>query len=75
MPVNTLKGEWRRLIKNDRLKRSSQVVSVVNDQVCIFGGEVQPRQPVDDKVDILSINAGKSTPPNEPSRYSSVNRY
>lgn len=59
MPINTLKGNWQRLIKTDRLKRSSQVLSVVNSHVCIFGGEVQPRQPVDDKVDVLSLNAGE----------------
>lgn len=60
MPVNTLKGTWRRLVKNDRLKRSSQILSVVNGQVCIYGGEVQPRQPLDDKVDIIALNAGTS---------------
>jgi hypothetical protein len=64
MPINTLKGNWQRLVKNDRLKRSSQVLSVVGDKICIYGGEVQPRQPVDDQIDILSISAGMSTPPN-----------
>ncbi|KAH6642904.1 kelch repeat protein-like protein [Boeremia exigua] len=56
MPINTLKGTWQRLVKNDRLKRSSQVLSVIDNQVCIFGGEIQPRQPVDDKVDIITLS-------------------
>lgn len=73
MPINTLKGNWQRIIHNDRLKRSSQVVSVVDGQVYIFGGEVQPRQPVDDQVDLLSTDVSMSTPPLEPSRYSSIN--
>ncbi len=63
MPINTLKGTWQRLVKNDRLKRSSQILSAINGQVCIFGGEIQPRQPVDDKVDIITLNAGTSAPP------------
>ncbi|KAJ8113275.1 hypothetical protein OPT61_g4567 [Boeremia exigua] len=60
MPISTLKGNWQRLAKNDRLKRSSQVLSIINGQVCIFGGEIQPRQPVDDKVDIVTLNAESS---------------
>lgn len=58
MPINTLKGKWQRIAANDRLKRSSHVVSVVNGQLHIFGGEVQPRQPVDDKVDVVALTAG-----------------
>ena len=63
MLINTLKGNWQRLAQNDRLKRSSQVVSVIDGQVCIFGGEVEPRQPVDDKVDHITLNDGQSAPP------------
>ncbi|KAJ4987622.1 kelch repeat protein [Stagonosporopsis vannaccii] len=65
MPINTLKGTWQRLVKNDRLKRSSQVLSVINGQACIFGGEVQPRQPVDDNVDIIALNAAPESPAHE----------
>jgi hypothetical protein len=74
MPINTLKGTWQRLAQNDRLKRSSQIVSVIDNHVCVFGGEVQPRQPVDDKVDVVALNSGewKSYPSiARPSRYSS----
>lgn len=57
-PISTLKGTWTRLLDEERLRRSSQVLSVVDQTVCIFGGEVQPRQPVDDKVDVFSLKLG-----------------
>jgi hypothetical protein len=57
MPINTLTGTWTRLLQTERLQRSSQVLSVIDNTVCIFGGEVQPRQPVDNKVDIISLNS------------------
>jgi hypothetical protein len=56
-PINTLKGTWTRLYDEERLRRSSHVLSVIGQTVCIFGGEVQPRQPVDDQVDVLSLTA------------------
>jgi hypothetical protein len=58
MPINVLKGTWSRLLEADRLRRSSQVLSVIDQTVCIFGGEVQPRQPVDDKIDVFSLKPG-----------------
>lgn len=57
-PINKLKGSWIRLVDDERLRRSSHVLSVVNDQVCIFGGEVKPREPLDDKVDVFSLKPG-----------------
>lgn len=62
MPISMLKGSWKRVLEEERLKRSSQVLSVIDNTVCIFGGEVQPRQPVDDKVDVFSLDHGKSSP-------------
>lgn len=56
MPVSTLSGTWTRLLAADRLRRSSQVVSAVGETVCVFGGEVVPRQPVDDKIDVISVS-------------------
>jgi hypothetical protein len=57
-PISTLKGTWTHLIDDERLRRSSQVLSVIDNTVCIFGGEVKPRQPVDDKVDVFSLMPG-----------------
>ncbi|KAJ4403341.1 hypothetical protein N0V91_006572 [Didymella pomorum] len=56
MPINTLKGNWQKIHSNDRLKRSSQIASVIDGTLHIFGGEVQPRQPVDDKVDVVVLS-------------------
>ncbi|CAN9358963.1 unnamed protein product [Alternaria alternata] len=55
MPISTLKGSWKRLLDDERLRRSSQVLSVIDQHVCIFGGEVKPREPIDDKIDIVSL--------------------
>jgi hypothetical protein len=68
-PIHTLKGDWQKIAANDRLKRSSQIASVINGALHIFGGEVQPRQPVDDKVDVVALSTGSIAPP-PPSRYS-----
>ncbi|KAJ4366209.1 hypothetical protein N0V83_007845 [Neocucurbitaria cava] len=59
-PISTLKGTWTRLLDEERLRRSSQVLSVIDQTVCIFGGEVQPRQPIDDKVDVFSLKPGST---------------
>lgn len=61
LPINTLKGTWTRLLDTERLRRSSQVLSVVNQKVCIFGGEVKPREPVDNKIDIFSLQPETTT--------------
>jgi hypothetical protein len=66
MPISTLKGSWTRLLETDRLQRSSQVLSVIDNIVCIFGGEVQPRQPVDDKTDVLSLTSNSGMLPHYP---------
>lgn len=58
-PISTLKGTWTRLLDTERLRRSSQVLSVIDDKICIFGGEVQPRQPIDDKIDVLFTTPGR----------------
>lgn len=57
-----LKGNWKRILSEDRLRRSSHVLSVLDNTVCIFGGEVQPRQPVDNQVDIVSLKSGRTSP-------------
>lgn len=51
-----LTPKWSRLIATQRLYRSSQTVTVVGQQAYIFGGELVPRQPVDNKLDIIEIS-------------------
>lgn len=62
LPINTLQGSWARLLDTDRLRRSSHALSVINQTVCIFGGEVEPREPVDAKIDLLSLQPGIVNP-------------
>lgn len=62
-PVQEMAGlsaTWRQLTTSPILERSSQTVSVINDKVYIFGGELQPREPRDNNVHILNLNDGKS---------------
>jgi hypothetical protein len=53
-----LTGTWTRLLSSDRLRRSSHVLSAIGSDACIFGGERLPRQPVDNKVDALTLSPG-----------------
>lgn len=48
-------AEWSQLTSGDRLCRSSQAVSVVDSTIYVFGGELAPREPVDNKMDIFNI--------------------
>ncbi|OAR01531.1 hypothetical protein LLEC1_01508 [Akanthomyces lecanii] len=51
-----LDAKWSRLIASQRLYRSSQTVTVVGQQAYIFGGELVPRQPTDNKLDVIEIS-------------------
>ncbi|RSL62963.1 hypothetical protein CEP53_004571 [Fusarium sp. AF-6] len=46
---------WTRIASSVRLYRSSQAVSVVGEKMYIFGGELVPRQPVDNKIDVVKV--------------------
>ncbi|KAJ9447942.1 Nitrile-specifier protein 5 [Diplonema papillatum] len=43
------------------LLRSSHSVAVVKGTIFIFGGEIKPRVPVDDKVYAVELSGGKHT--------------
>jgi hypothetical protein len=58
MPVGSINATWSRLLASERLRRSSQVLSVIDQAIWIFGGEVLPRQPVDNQVDVVSLKPG-----------------
>ncbi|KAH6890288.1 kelch domain-containing protein [Thelonectria olida] len=51
-----LSASWVRLVSSARLQRSSQVLSIVSSKACIFGGELLPRQPVDNRVDVIDLS-------------------
>ncbi|KAF4954355.1 hypothetical protein FSARC_12152 [Fusarium sarcochroum] len=68
------RANWSRITSSKRLYRSSQAVSAIGQDVYIFGGELVPRQPVDNRVDVVTLGNTQdhgaqtlSTPVNAPS--------
>ncbi|KAF1971567.1 kelch repeat protein-like protein [Bimuria novae-zelandiae CBS 107.79] len=55
-PIWHLTGTWTRQHSAERLRRSSHVLSVLGNNAYIFSGEVQPREPVDDRIDVLPLS-------------------
>lgn len=53
-------GTWTRLLEVDALRRSSQAIAALGDKLAVFGGEIQPRQPVDNHVHLIPV--GKYAP-------------
>ncbi|KAF4501644.1 kelch repeat-containing [Fusarium agapanthi] len=47
---------WSRITSSKRLCRSSQAVSTIGQKIYIFGGELLPREPVDNRVDVVSLD-------------------
>ncbi|RSH83811.1 hypothetical protein EHS25_005426 [Saitozyma podzolica] len=52
--------KWSR-IPAEELPRSSHSVSVIDDKAYIFGGEVQPRKPVDNALHVIDLATGEHT--------------
>ncbi|KAM0274344.1 hypothetical protein ACHAQH_007939 [Verticillium albo-atrum] len=52
---------WTKLAESQRLQRSSQTVSVVGSAAYIFGGELLPREPVDNQLDVIDFGEGTSS--------------
>jgi hypothetical protein len=52
-------GTWTKLAESDDLRRSSQTLSVIDNQAFVFGGELVPRQPVDSKLHVIDIKTDK----------------
>jgi hypothetical protein len=48
-------AKWYPIAQSDRLCRSSQAVSVVGQKAYIFGGELHPRSPVGNRIDIVDF--------------------
>ena len=54
-------AQCHKVIENETLRRSSQVLSVVGNQAYIFGGELRPREPRDNDVHAVSLDNSKLT--------------
>lgn len=59
--MSTIPATWTKVASTERLSRSSQAVSVVDGAAYIFGGEVVPRQPVDNSLDIVTLSSETGT--------------
>ncbi|KAL4861992.1 hypothetical protein BDV12DRAFT_179548 [Aspergillus spectabilis] len=51
-----VRAVWRRIIEDASIKRSSQTVTVLAQDVYLYGGELRPREPVDSAVHRLSVD-------------------
>lgn len=51
-----ISAKWSRVFSNPRLCRSSQAISVIAKRAFIFGGELHPREPIDNQYDVVNIN-------------------
>jgi len=58
--MDEISAAWTKLGTSDQLQRSSHVVSVVDGDAYISGGELLPRQPRDNHVYKMDLKA-KST--------------
>ncbi|OIW24968.1 kelch repeat protein [Coniochaeta ligniaria NRRL 30616] len=52
-----LSASWTRLASSERLGRSSQSLSVLGSQAWVFGGELLPREPVDNRLDVVELKS------------------
>jgi len=59
-PTQPLKAKWQR-IDSPPLPRSSHSLSVVAGRAYIFGGEITPREPVDNDMHIITLPSGTVT--------------
>ena len=58
--MSSLQASWQHVAKTDDIRRSSQVAFVTDEDLLVFGGELKPRQPVDNKLYRVSLNRNGS---------------
>lgn len=51
-----VKAAWAQIANNGDISRSSQTISLSSQHVLLFGGEIKPRQPVDNKLYQIPLN-------------------
>ncbi|KAL7913387.1 kelch domain-containing protein [Trichoderma velutinum] len=56
MTTSNISARWTKLVAASRLCRSSHILSASASRVLIFGGELLPRQPVDNHVDQINVD-------------------
>ena len=56
-PTHPIHAKWHR-ISAPPLPRSSHTLSVVNGRAYIFGGEIKPREPVDNDMHVIILPSG-----------------
>lgn len=54
-PTMPLKAKFRRISTGNQLPRSSHSLSVIKGRAYIFGGEIRPREPVDNVMHIYTL--------------------
>ncbi|KAJ5335078.1 hypothetical protein N7452_007481 [Penicillium brevicompactum] len=54
-------AQCHKIVEDETLCRSSQVLSVVGNQAYIFGGELRPREPRDNDVHAVSLDNNKTS--------------
>lgn len=54
-----LTARWHKVLENEILQRSSQILSAVGSNAYIFGGELRPREPRDNDVHVVPFHSGK----------------
>ena len=59
-PTHPVRAKWHR-IDAPPLPRSSHTISVISGRAYIFGGEVSPREPVDNDMHIITLPSGTVT--------------
>jgi hypothetical protein len=54
--MKAISGTWKKIIDKDVLRRSSQVISAIGNQIFVYGGELKPREPVDNDIHVLEVS-------------------
>ncbi|CAD6574898.1 MAG: hypothetical protein ASARMPRED_006970 [Alectoria sarmentosa] len=55
-----LKANWKRIPTDTILSRSSHSLSIIKSKAYIFGGEQQPREPVDNHVHVFTLQSANN---------------
>lgn len=50
-------ARWKHILDHEDLQRSSHVASVIGHNLYVFGGELVPREPRDEKVFSIDLDA------------------